>query len=273
VRKTVASSKPNCDVSDCYLVCLLSDYCHIAIYKLFNKSWTIVESDKASGAYFTNVETMDSKLYVSDSSSHSILVYDLKDSINGLPKAEVLVKLPQIRLSVSELSIISNTHCFCFLAKNEALRELYYIFLSFISEPEPEPEYNTQHAAADRVRIILSYAEPPQITSCKVFKLDTNKDPIEWQNEKLEDKVAFVSSWKSMVMSRDELNCNEELIRGNSIYFAVHFPCPTNPWPGLQLGMFGLTDSSINYFPVETSKDGDGDGDVPYPLWFIPSIW
>jgi hypothetical protein len=258
----VASSKPNCHESDCYLVCLFTDFCHIAIYKLFDKSWTIVESDKASRAYFTNVETMDSKLYVSDSSSRSILVYDLKDSTNGLPK--VLVKLPRIRLS--ELSIIG-THYFSFLAKNEALGELYFIYLLFISEPE----YNTQHATPDRVRIILSYAEPPQITGCKVFKLDTNKDPIEWQNEKLEDKVAFVSSWNSMVMSRDELNCDEELIRGNSIYFAVHFRCPANPWPGLKLGMFCLTDSSINYFPVEASKDGDGD--VPCPLWLVPSVW
>jgi hypothetical protein len=222
----VASSKPNCNESNCYLVGLLNDYCHIAIYKLFDKSWTIVESDKASGSYFTNVETMDSKLYVSDSSSHSILVYDLKDTTNGLPKAEVLVKLPQIRLS--ELSMIS-THASCFLAKNEALRELYFIYLCFIFMPQN----NTQHAAANHWGIIVSHSEPPQITGCKVFKLDTNKDPIEWQNEKLEDRVAFVSNWNSMVMSRDELNCNEELIRGNSIYFAVHFPCPTNPWPGL----------------------------------------
>jgi hypothetical protein len=264
VSKIVASSKPNCDECDCYLVGLLNDLCHIAIYKHFDKSWTIVESDKDSGAYFIDVETMDSKLYVSEPSSHSILVYDLKDTTNGLPKAEVLVKLPEIRLS--ELSIISNTHL-CFLAKNEALRELYYIYLLFISEPE----YNTQHAAADSVRIILSYAEPPQITSCDVFKLDTNKDPIEWQNVKLDDRVAFVSSWNSMVMSRDELNCDEELIRGNSIYFAVHFRCPANPWPGLKLGMFCLTDSSINYFPVEASKDGDGD--VPCPLWLVPSVW
>jgi hypothetical protein len=154
------------------------------------------------------------------------LVYDLKDTTNGLPKAEVLVKLPQIRLS--ELSMIS-THASCFLAKNEALRELYFIYLCFIFMPQN----NTQHAAANHWGIIVSHSEPPQITGCKVFKLDTNKDPIEWQNEKLEDRVAFVSNWNSMVMSRDELNCNEELIRGNSIYFAVHFPCPTNPWPGL----------------------------------------
>ncbi|KAK2414751.1 hypothetical protein QL285_037308 [Trifolium repens] len=141
------------------------------------------------------------------------------------------------------------THSSCFLAKNEALRELYFIYLCFIYEPG----YNTQHAAADW-GIISSHSVPPQITGCKVFKLDTNKDPIEWQNEKLKDRVAFVSSWNSMVISRDELNCNEELIRGNSVYFAVNFRCPTNPWPGLQLGMFGLTDNSINYFPVETSK-------------------
>jgi hypothetical protein len=34
--------------------------------------------------------------------------------------------------------------------------------------------------------------------------------------------------------------------------------------------MFDLTDSSINYFPLE--KSNDGDGDVPYPMWFVPSL-
>ncbi|CAJ2670828.1 uncharacterized protein LOC123892462 [Trifolium pratense] len=262
VRKVVASSKPNCDKSDCYLVGLLSDFCHIAIYKLFDKSWNIVESDKDSGSYFKDVEIIGTKLYVNDSCSNSLLVCDLKDATNGLPKAEVLVKIPEIRLSDS--SIIS-THAYCFLAKNEALRELYIIYLSIFAKPE----YDTQHAAADRLRIITSYADPPKITGFKVLKLDTSKDPIEWQNVKLEDRVAFVSGWNTMVMSRDQLSCNEELTRGNRIYFAVHFRCPTDPWPGLQLGMFDLTDSSFNYFPVETSKDDD----VPYPLWIVPSVW
>jgi hypothetical protein len=73
-----------------------------------------------------------------------------------------------------------------------------------------------------------------------------------------------------MVMTRDELNYNKELIRGSSIYFAITFPCPKiNPPTSLELGMFCLTDSSIKYFPVETSKHGD----VPYPLWFVPSLW
>jgi len=70
VREMVASSTPNCDGSDCYLVVLLSDYCHIAIYKLFEKSWTIVEPDKDSGTYFMNIEIIGTKLYVTDPSSY-----------------------------------------------------------------------------------------------------------------------------------------------------------------------------------------------------------
>jgi hypothetical protein len=72
-----------------------------------------------------------------------------------------------------------------------------------------------------------------------------------------------------MVISRDELNCNKELIGGNSIYFSATFPFPINPWSGLELGMFYFTDSSIRCFPVETSKHGD----VSSPLWFVPSLW
>jgi hypothetical protein len=110
VSKMVASSKPNCDGSDCYLVGLLSDFCHIVIYKLFDKSWSIVEPDKQSGTYFTDVEIIGTILYVSESSSHSILVYDLKQLNNGPPKAKVLIELPKIR--PQESSIISNHYKF-----------------------------------------------------------------------------------------------------------------------------------------------------------------
>jgi len=102
-----------------------------------------------------------------------------------------------------------------------------------------------------------------------VFKLVTNKDHIEWQNVKLEDRVVFVSRYKSMIILIDELNCNKELIKANSVYFALTCHCPTNPWSGLEFGMFCFTDSSIKYFSVDTLKHGD----VPYPLWFVPSLW
>ena len=120
VRKMVASSTPDCDGSDCYLVVLLSDYCHIAIYKLFEKSWTIVEPDKDSGTFFMDIEIIGTKLYVNDPSSDSILVYDLKDSSNGPPKAEELVELPRRRLPGS--NNIRNL-----LAKDKTSRELYFI--------------------------------------------------------------------------------------------------------------------------------------------------
>ncbi|KAK2414765.1 hypothetical protein QL285_037320 [Trifolium repens] len=255
LRKMVASSKPNCDgSSDCYLVGLFSDYCHIAIYKLFDKSWIIVESDKDSGSYFKDVEIIGTKLYVSDSPSDSILIYCLKDSTNGPPKAKVLAKFP--------ISRIIGDHSFAFLGKDESLRELYIIFIYF----NGEPEYENPHVIPAHLKNISAFPEPPQLINFEVFKLDTNKDG--WQNVQLENRVAFVSNYNMKVMSRDELNFNNDLIKGNSIYFAFHFRCPTSPWSGLQLGMFDLTDSSINYFPVETSKVGD----VPYPMWFVPSL-
>ncbi|RHN46527.1 hypothetical protein MtrunA17_Chr7g0243171 [Medicago truncatula] len=117
---------------------------------------------------------------------------------------------------------------------------------------------------------ITAYTNPPHVTSVEVFKLDTNKSPIGWKNVTLEDKVAFVSKCKSMVMSRDDLNHSEELVRGNSIYFAVTFPCPLfNPLRSFEVGMFCLNDSRVKYGPMETSKHGY----VLYPLWFVPSLW
>jgi len=261
VSKMVASSKPNCDGSDCYLVSLLGDHCHIAIYKLFDKSWIIVEPDKDSRTYFIDVEIIGTKLYVCDGPSDSILVYDLKDSINGPPKAKVLIELPEI---MAQESILIRSQGNIFLAKDEVLRELYFIYML------SNGEVKNQHVVFDDLKISTSFVKPPQINIFEVFKLDTDKDSIGWQNVKLEDRVSFVSSYNSMVMSMDVLNYNKELrIGGNSIYFAVTFPCPTNPWSGLELGMFCLTDSSVKYFPVETSKHGD----VPYPLWFVPSFW
>ncbi|AES79565.2 putative galactose oxidase/kelch, beta-propeller [Medicago truncatula] len=256
VRKMTASSKPNCDGSDCYLVGLLSDYCHIAIYKLFEKSWTIVEPDKDSGTYFTDIEIIGRKLYVIGSSSNSILVYDLKDSTNGPPKAQVLAEFPRMPAG-------SSSYCI-FLAKDKTLRELYFISMFYNCEIE------TQRVVSDRFSIILAYAKPPHVTCFEVFKLDTNKSPIGWQNVRLDDKVVFLSCCKSMVISRDELNNIEELVRGNSIYFAVTFRCPRyNPSTSLEFGMFCLNDSSIKYFPEKTLKHGD----VLHPVWFVPSLW
>jgi len=114
VRKMVASSKPNCDGSYCYLVGLLSDIRHTVIYKLFDKSWTSVEPDKDSRTYFTDVEIIGTKFYLSDISSNSLFVYDLKDSTNGPPKAEV---------SALRLETISDIR-FGFLAKDGSVKRV-----------------------------------------------------------------------------------------------------------------------------------------------------
>ncbi|XP_004492488.1 uncharacterized protein [Cicer arietinum] len=259
VEKMVASSKPG---SDCYLAGLLDDFCHIAIYKPFDNSWTIIEPDKDSGIYFVEVEIIGTKLYVTtDKTSQSILlVYDLKDWTNGPPKAEMLAKLPKLRPLVSSISgnhCIEIDHTICYLAKDEVSRELYLIYMIC------NVEYTTLH------NYVLTYVEPPEVTTIEVYKLDMNKEPIGWQSVRLDDRVAFVSSCKSMVMSRDKLNYSKELIRGNSIYFGFILKCIVNPWLGLKLGMFCLNDSSIKYFPLKTSNHCC----APDPVWFVPSLW
>ena len=181
------------------------------------------------------------------------MVYDLKDSTNGLPKAEVPRRGP------------SGSSMFrCFLAKDKTLRELYFIRMFYNAEVE------RRRVFSERFIVSTAFAKPPKVTSFEVFKLDRNKSPIGWQNVKLEDRVAFVSNWKCMVMRRDEFSYNKELIRGNSIYFAVTFSCPrNNPRETLEFGTFCLNDSSIKYFPNETIKHGD----VLFRLWFVPSLW
>lgn len=272
--KMVASSTPDCSDSDCFLAGLFIDFCHIAIYRLFDQSWTMIETDKDSGIYFMDLEIIGSKLYVrTDNSLGSILVYDLrKIEPSEVPsKPKVLVSIPRIWPPPAS-SIIGNQridygHPIISLAKDEALGELYLIYMFCNSQ------YETQHVGY--LNIVTQFVAPPRIKRVEVYKLDTSEEPNVWQQkERLDDHVAFVSNCKSMVMSRDALNCSEELIRGNSVYFAVSYECPKDPWSGLQLGVIDLTnnisDGSIEYFSVK--KTSDDHGAVPYPMWFVPSV-
>ncbi|MCI35026.1 F-box protein, partial [Trifolium medium] len=131
----------------------------------------------------------------------------------------MMVKLPQVR--PPESSMIGNHRIFIglpkrYLAKDEVLGELYVIYMY------GNMEYNTQHVEPDRSITFSTFVKPLQVTTVEVFKLDMNKYPIGWLNVKLDDKVAFVSSWKSIVMSRDERNYNKELTTGNSLYFLIN---------------------------------------------------
>ncbi|XP_004492486.1 uncharacterized protein [Cicer arietinum] len=244
VEKMVASFEPS---SKFYLAALLTDHCHFAIFKPLHKSWTIIKPDRDPRTVIVDMEIIGSKLYVAiEKTPQSIvLVYDLNDTSNGPPKAEeLLVTLPLF--TSTGLSILPNSTCFVvrYLGKDEASKELYLISMTYSGEPH-------------------------EIIRMEVFKLDMNKEPIAWQYVRLDDRVAFVSSCKSVVISRDELNYNKELISGNSIYFGFTFFCHLNPWLGLKLGKFCLTDSSIKYFPVKPSKDCG----APFPIWFVPSLW
>ncbi|XP_004492481.1 uncharacterized protein [Cicer arietinum] len=258
VAKVVTSSKPG---SDRYLACLLDNFCQIAIYRPFDKSWAIIELHKNSDFCFKDLEIVDTKLYViTDKTSHSILlIYDLKDSTNGPPEGEFLALVPKLRpvessITDNRCNTINDT--LPFLAKDEALGELYLIYMIC----------NVEYALNFNFGSI--FVKPPEATNIEVFKLDMNKDPIGWQKVRLDDRVAFVSNCKSVIISRDKLHCNQELIGRNSIYFGFNFPCSGDSQSGLRLGVFCLNDRSIKYFPVDTSKDCP----MPHPIWIVPSL-
>ncbi|XP_057418553.1 uncharacterized protein LOC130712751 [Lotus japonicus] len=267
IRKMVASSGPDCCKPGCYLAGLFNDHCHIAFYKLFDKSWNLIETEKDSGVHFMDLEIMGSKLYVRTGKPlDSILVYDLTDSSNGSPKAEVLAMLPQRSTPFVSRMIDNQRHDSGYnvfsLAKHETLAQLFLIniFCNIIYRSEDIGYLN----------MLKEYVTPPEITGIEVFKMDMNKEPIKWiKCDRLDDDVIFVSGVKSMVMSRTSLNCTQALIRENSVYFAFKFNCPSVPWQGgALLGIKHLTDSSIKYFSIEESNHSK----VPFPFWFVPSI-
>ncbi|XP_057418488.1 uncharacterized protein LOC130712684 [Lotus japonicus] len=209
---------------------------------------------------------MGSKLYVStDEDFHySILIYDLKDFGNGSPKPKVSVMVPEASTPYVSRIVDSHRHdsgyAYGCLAKHESLEQLFliYIMCNVIYKPEHVDSWNPE------------FVTSPKITAVEVFKLDMNKEPLQWiKCQSLDDNVIFVSGITNMVISRAALSStDQELIRENSVYFAISFQCPSDPWQGVRLGVKHLTDSSIKYFSVEKSNHSD----VPYPFWFVPSI-
>lgn len=269
IGKMVASSTPNssCYKSDCYLAGLLYDRCHIAFYMLFDdsNSWYVIESD--SGVHFEDLEIMGSKLYVmTDESLNSILVYDLKNFIDGSAKPKVLTMLPQKPTQYLSRTIHNQSHIsgltYSFLAKHQSSEQLFLTFLICSAV------YKHEHVNPS-TNIVTKFVFTPEITAVQVFKLDMKKEPIAWiKCESLDDNVVFVSCDTSMVMSRASLNSPQESIRENSVYFALSFDCVTDPWEDTRLGIMNLTDSSIKYFSIEKSSHSAGT----YASWFVPSI-
>ncbi|XP_057430180.1 uncharacterized protein LOC130723226 [Lotus japonicus] len=258
--KMVASSAPDCHKSGCYLAGLLNDCCHIAFYRLFDKSWNMIESDRKLGVSILDLEIMGFKLYVSTVKQDSILVYDLQDSGDGLPKPKMLVMHPQTSAPFASRIIDNQRHvsggAIFYMAKHETLEQLFLISMIVTASYKLED--------VGHLNRIKEFVTAPEMTAVEVFKLNMNKEPIEWiKCESLDDNAIFISHCKSMVMSRTSLNRTQEsTIRENSIYFAFQFKCPTDPWKGARLGIKHLTDSGIKYFSVAAS----------HPMWFVPSI-
>ncbi|OIW01354.1 hypothetical protein TanjilG_20536 [Lupinus angustifolius] len=260
--RMVASSSPKC--KDCVLVCLFTDYAHIAYCRVnFDKSWKMIEA-KGDVENFLDVEIFNGKLYVTTYMPNiAILVYDLPDSTENPPKPIVLAEIPPIRplpeSRTHENQIHVKGNVIRFLTTGYAAEELLliYLFNNYVFENDNVAYMN----------VVKQYASPPQVTKCEVFKLDTRSN--KWVKlDHLGDRVIFLGYDKSYVMSRTLLNCSEELIAENSVYFALYFPCP-EPWSKAQLGRLCLTDNKIKYFSLEEF----GVELYAYPSWFLPSAW
>ncbi|OIW01355.1 hypothetical protein TanjilG_20537 [Lupinus angustifolius] len=261
--RMVASSSPKCE--DCVVVGLFIDYVHIAYCRVnHDKSWTMIEAKKEDAWNFLDMEIFNGKLYVrTNMASSSMLVYDLQDSTNNPPKPIVLGEIPPIRplpeSRTHENQIHVKGNVIRFLTTGYAAEELLliYLFNNYVFENDNVAYMN----------VVKQYASPPQVTKCEVFKLDTRSN--KWVKlDHLGDRVIFLGYDKSYVMSRTLLNCSEELIAENSVYFALYFPCP-EPWSKAQLGRLCLTDNKIKYFSLEEF----GVELYAYPSWFLPSAW
>ncbi|OIW01352.1 hypothetical protein TanjilG_20534 [Lupinus angustifolius] len=260
--RMVASSSPKC--KDCVLVCLFTDYAHIAYCRVnYDKSWTMIEA-KGDAWNFLDVEFFNGKLYVRTyMASTSMLVYDLQDSTDNPPNPIVLGEIPPIRPLTESMThenqIYVKGDVIRFLTIGYAAEELLLVYLY--------NNYVSESGNVGYMNVIKQYASPPQVTKCEVFKLDTRSN--EWVKlDHLGDRMIFLGYNKSYVMSRTLLNCNGELTTENSVYFALYLPCP-EPWLNPQLGRLCMTDNTIKYFPME---DFSVELDA-CPSWFLPSAW
>ncbi|XP_054778406.1 uncharacterized protein LOC129286472 [Prosopis cineraria] len=243
-----------------------------------NESWTIVQEYVSTALTFLHVEIIDGKLYaLTHSVLNSIVFYDLrKEPV----KPRILARLPEIGFSTMRLK--SSTQDFLYdgdggiinaweaqgdirktLAVDSSSGELFLIYLVCNSI------FRFKRMLNDTVG--KEYISPPKILDSRVFKLDMSKEPRWIEVKNLGNRMLFIGFWKSFVVSNVALQCPEKFIKGNCIYFAYHFPCVKSiidEWKGLRIGRHRRTDRMVDYYTFERSSFNE----VPYPVWFIPSL-
>ncbi|XP_054778417.1 uncharacterized protein LOC129286484 [Prosopis cineraria] len=276
IKNIVASTEPN--DPNCVVVCLF--YCQFvfAFSWISNESWTIVQEYVSTALTFLHVEIIDGKLYaLTHSVLNSIVFYDLR---REPVKPRILARLPEIGFATMRLK--TSTQDFPYdgdggiinaweaqgdilktLAVDSSSGELFLIYLVCNSI------FRFKRMLNDTVG--KEYTNPPKIVDSRVFKLDMNKEPRWIEVKNLRNRMLFIGFWKSFVVSNVSLQCPKEFIKGNCIYFAYHFPCVKgiiDEWKGLRIGRHCRTDRMVDYYTFERSSFNE----VPYPVWFIPSL-
>ncbi|XP_054779013.1 uncharacterized protein LOC129286933 isoform X2 [Prosopis cineraria] len=276
IKVIVASTEPN--DPNCVVVCLFYHHFVFAFSWISNDSWTIIEENVSTALAFLHIEIIDGKLYaLTQAVLNSIVFYDLrKEPV----KPEILARLPERRFAI----IRRKTGPLDFIydgdgrilnsweAQGDILRtlvvdsssgELLLIYLIYNSV------FRFNGILNDTAR--KEYTSPPKIVDSKVFKLDMSKEPKWIEVKNLGNRMLFIGYWKSFVVSNDALQCPKEFIKENCIYFAYRFPCVkgiTDEWKGLRIGRHRRIDKMVDYYTCERSSFTE----VPYPVWFIPSL-
>ncbi|XP_054776484.1 uncharacterized protein LOC129284981 isoform X1 [Prosopis cineraria] len=277
IRNIVASTEPN--DPNCVVACLFHRSYVFAFSWISNESWTIVKEDVSTALAFMHAEIIDGKLYALTNNSllNSLVFYDLqKEPI----KPKILARLPKKRFPIIRGKTGPEDFIYdgdgCILNSWESHGDILRTLAIDPSSGELFLTYLVCNSIF-RLKEMLNdttgkeYTSPPKIVDSQVFKLDMSKEPRWIEVKNLGNRMLFIGYWKSFVVSNDALQCPKEFIKGNCIYFAYRFPCVkgiTDEWKGLRIGRHRRMDKMVDYYTFERSSFTE----VPYPIWFIPSL-
>ncbi|KAI4328365.1 hypothetical protein L6164_020723 [Bauhinia variegata] len=267
-KKIVASSSPNSQ--DCIIVGLLGTYCHLAVCKLVNKCWTLIEAEETM--VFLDIEIIGKTLYVlvDDGGGESTIFYDLEDA--NAPKLNKVASLEHkpesyaaIHAHVAGRSEYVGESDINFLTKDNISGELLMIRLVATYS------YNSDNTTLVRhVMFIEKYLFGPQAKEFRVWKMD--KCNHQWlELHDLDGRLLYFKGNGSIVISSTSLNNPQEFVKGNCIYFAC-FSRDEEGSSQIKIGRFCMTDKSMKHFPLCDLSAANILPVMRESFWFIPNI-
>ncbi|KAI4328366.1 hypothetical protein L6164_020724 [Bauhinia variegata] len=264
--KVVASSSPNSE--DCIIVCLLQTYTHLAVCKLVNKCWTLIEAKETM--VFLDIEIIGKTLYalVDDGGGESTIFYNLEDA--NAPKLNMVASLehkPERRQGTTR--VVGRTEYvtdfnFTYFAGDNVSGELLMI--------RTLVDYASNNDDTTRIRHILfleKFVNPPHAKEFRVWKLD--KCDLQWlELHDLDGRLIYFKGSRSIVISDTSLSDPQEFVKRNCIYFVSS--CHEDSLQ-IEIGRFCMTDKSMKRFLHSDLSAADQAMRTRSVFWFIPNIF